>query len=155
MEKAPMKELNTFFVYGTLRPGEVRFSLIEPYLLAPPVAATLYGAHLYTTGPWPFVVNLPETTAEIVGELVGIKEEHLARILRLLDSMEGYRERDPNNSLFLRTVQPVYVPAGYPVEDGYVQAYVYTGGFSLTREAMDGGYTRITSGNWKDRVHEW
>lgn len=143
--------LNRIFVYGTLRPGESRWSALEAYALKQE-PATLYGARLYTVGSWPFIVLDGQHMSEVVGELVTVLPYDAPAVIRLLDSIEGYSETmSEKHNLFIRSVQNVYVPAGYPEEDGYLEAYVYLGGFDLAMDAARGSVDQIISGDWKKR----
>ena len=146
-----MTPLNRFFVYGTLRPGEQRFTAIQSYLEKEPESAQLLGARLYTTGPWPFIVL--DGMSQVVGELLTVRPETLNTVIRTLDNIEGYEE-GYDDCLFVRSIQDIYIPEGYSVEDGYVKAYVYLGGRSLVMQAAKDRYKELRSGDWKKRFEE-
>lgn len=143
--------LNKFFVYGTLRPGESRWSALESHVVKQE-PGILYGAELYTTGSWPFItIDRRRSDKEVVGEVLEIAEENVAQVTILLDRIEGYNPRDEKNlhNLFIRSKEQIYCPTGFPVEDGHIEAYVYIGGLSLTLDTDE--YRRIESGDWKQR----
>src|SRR6185369_4518714 len=98
--------LNSFFVYGTLRPGETRWHALEPYVIGNPMPATLSNVEMYNVGgSYPCI--LKAEGGEVTGEVVMVKPEDTQRVLRLLDNIEGYIENSPQRSLFLREiVQP-------------------------------------------------
>jgi gamma-glutamylcyclotransferase (GGCT)/AIG2-like uncharacterized protein YtfP len=148
--------LNKFFVYGTLRPDEARWQQLAPYAqkMTP---ALLRGAQLYSTGPWPFVTvddNLDKYEGEdaaipsVVGELIEVNEPELVQAM--LDRIEGYDARYPDDSLFIRWILPITIPDGHePGIPSTDAAYVYVGGDSLKKQAQF--YTHIPSGDWKQR----
>lgn len=142
--------LRKFFVYGTLRPGEERWSSLSSFVDGEYQSAILRNAQLYTTGLYPFVV--PETDGVVYGEVITVKVELLPLITNILDQIEGYDTTNPAHSLFVRTTEIVSVERPYTVDvvDTF-SAYVYTGGRRLAHSAEKGTYARITSGDWKRR----
>jgi len=74
------------FVYGTLRPGDVRWCLLEPFVLDAGVLDTVSG-RLYDTGlDYPAAVfELPGT---IHGHTFALLESSLDRALVVLDEVE-------------------------------------------------------------------
>jgi gamma-glutamylcyclotransferase (GGCT)/AIG2-like uncharacterized protein YtfP len=116
--------LNRFFVYGTLRPGEVRWDMISSYATEYE-PAVLTRASLYTTGAYPFIVLDGE--GDVYGEIITVAEWDVPYILGVLDRVEGYR-KDSADNLFERVEHHVWLPEGYPAEDGHLNAYMYIGG---------------------------
>lgn len=83
-----MKRLVTnLFVYGTLRPGEVRWQHLEPFVLGEGCAATVPGV-LYDTG-----LGYPAATFvgddRILGRIYALEEARLALALAHLDEVES------------------------------------------------------------------
>ncbi len=75
------------FVYGTLRPGDVRWGFLEPYVGDAGVSDSVAGA-LYDTG-----LGFPAAIFDRPGTIVGITYELVAatldRALAELDEVEG------------------------------------------------------------------
>ena len=117
--------LDALFVYGTLRRGDVRWSLLEPYVLDGGVDDTA-GGTLYDTG-----LGYPAAVFDGSGTIVGTTYRlHTARLdeaLRVLDD-----EEDTVLGLYRR----IDVLTGRGVR---AWAYAYGTGLSLTP---------ITSGDW-------
>ena len=103
------------FTYGTLKPGEERFYIIEPYLSSTK-NAKLYGVQLWDLGAFPGITKGDEV---VEGTLLEFPEEHADRILHTLDRIEGYNEIDPDNSLYIRKEVVV------ETEEGKVKCFTY------------------------------
>lgn len=137
---------NQFFVYGTLRQGEVRWHVIE-HLVTASESAALPGAQLYTVGSWPFIVlNEDDTENKVVGEVITVDDKDLQQLLMTLDGIEGYYPSSPDGSLFIRKELDVITDTGETV-----RAWVYVGGTELRLAARGRRYRQIDSGDWKDR----
>jgi gamma-glutamylcyclotransferase (GGCT)/AIG2-like uncharacterized protein YtfP len=147
--------LNNFFVYGTLRPGEVRWTVLAPYVVGEPQSVILPQYALFTNGVYPFVVK--DGASNTIGELITV--DNVDEVIRRLDMIEGYDPDDVDegnvmnrNNLFNR--EKLYVwPAGteeYTHETG-TKVWVYTGGYDLIGSARNGRYRQIESGDWKQR----
>ncbi len=80
------QELNAVFVYGTLKPGDVRWPIIEPHVVSTRPAAV--SGRLYDTGR-----GYPAAVFDRVGTIRGVVLElaptDLAEVLELLDFVEG------------------------------------------------------------------
>lgn len=128
-EQAPGRPVpGHLFVYGTLLPGEVRWSLLEPYVLdrgAPDSA----GGTLYDTG-----LDYPAAVfgggATILGRTFAIDPDVHSECLDHLDAVEG-----TVGGLYRRVV--VCTAAGVEA-----WGYQYGGGLDLTP---------IPSGDWINR----
>lgn len=116
------------FVYGTLLPGEVRWPLLEPYVVGARIADAVAGT-LYDTGlDYPAAIFGGEDT--IVGSTFAIAEDMLEDCLAHLDVVEG-------------TVGGLYSRVVVVTSRGTVAwSYQYGGGLSLRP---------IPSGSWTDR----
>lgn len=113
------------FVYGTLRPGDVRWALLEPYV-ADSGAADSAAGRLFDTGlDYPAAVFGGDGT--IVGITYGLRPDTLAEALAVLDE-----EEDTVLGLYRR----VEVTTGNDVQ---AWAYEYGDGLDLTP---------IPSGDW-------
>jgi gamma-glutamylcyclotransferase (GGCT)/AIG2-like uncharacterized protein YtfP len=64
---------------------------------------------MYSTGGFPAVV---EGDGVVEAELWECEPEHLEHALRVLDGIEGYREDDPERSMYLRKRVELLEPAG-------------------------------------------
>jgi len=74
------------FVYGTLRPGDVRWPILEPFVVDGGIVDTTDGS-LYDTGlDYPAAVF--ETGDTIVGQTLALLEASLDRALHVLDEVE-------------------------------------------------------------------
>ncbi|MEV7392542.1 MULTISPECIES: gamma-glutamylcyclotransferase family protein [unclassified Streptomyces] len=132
-----------FFVYGTLRPGEInhdaflrgRTQAEEPGLLA--------GAVLYDGPGYPYAVEAPG--GEVRGELVTARPESYDRLLLELDELEECVPGDPA-SLYVRVERDVV-----RLRDGAaVRAWVYVAGPVVAGKLRADG-RRITGGDWPAR----
>ncbi|AOR34492.1 hypothetical protein BFF78_28650 [Streptomyces fodineus] len=93
-----------FFVYGTLRPGEVNHDVFLRGRTASEEPARLPGAALYDGPGYPYAVERPG--GEIRGELVTARPESYAGLLAALDRLEEYVPGDPRN-LYERVARDV------------------------------------------------
>lgn len=143
-------QLNRFFVYGTLRPGELRWQVLEPYLECPPESAQLHGVALYTNRIYPFIIaSNDERDSVVVGELITIRPEVLEQVIDRLDMIEGYSPyEDHEENLFNRLIG---YTTSLATESIVNEAWVYFGGHDLQSSIRTGRYERIESGDWKDR----
>lgn len=96
-----------FFVYGTLRPGEVNHDLLLRGRTLREEPARLAGAVLYQGPGYPYAVEEPGGT--VAGELVTPLPRAYARLLAELDRLEEYVPGDPRN-LYERVEREVTVP---------------------------------------------
>ncbi|MFF1441213.1 gamma-glutamylcyclotransferase family protein [Streptomyces sp. NPDC058295] len=97
-----------FFVYGTLRPGEVNHGLLLRGRTLREEPARLAGAVLYQGPGYPYAVEEPGGT--VAGELVTPLPRAYARLLTELDRLEEYMPGDPRN-LYERVEREVAVTA--------------------------------------------
>ncbi len=116
------------FVYGTLRPGDVRWSLLEPFAADEGVDDTVAGT-VYDTGcGYPAAIFDGENT--IVGRTYRLHDRSLFDALSTIDVEEGSVEGDYHR------VQVV-------TNSGLIAwAYAYGRGLTLTP---------IASGDWLNR----
>ena len=113
------------FVYGTLRPGDVRWHFLAPFVVDDGWLDTVRG-QLFDTGlDYPAAVFDDEGT--IVGHTFALLEESAARALEVLDEVEGIVDGDYSR---------VIVRTGRGVD-----AWAYTSGDGLD-------LTPIVSGDW-------
>jgi len=104
-----------FFVYGTLRPGEVNHDLLLRGRTLREEPARLAGAVLYQGPGYPYAVEEPGGT--ITGELVTPLPRAYALLLAELDRLEEYVPGDPRN-LYERVEREVAVPPVTTVTTG-------------------------------------
>ena len=105
------------FVYGTLKRGQANHHLIAAAVRSA-TPATIHG-RLYDVGPFP---ALAEGDDAVRGELLLIEPTELARVLAILDDLEGYAPSDPTGSIYLRRVVAAATDDGREVA---AHAYFY------------------------------
>ncbi|WP_329217106.1 gamma-glutamylcyclotransferase [Streptomyces sp. NBC_01485] len=95
---SPTPEL-PFFVYGTLRPGEVNHDRFLHGRTLREEPARLAGAVLYHGPGYPYAVEVPGggLGLAVTGDLVTARPAAYARLLAELDRLEEYRPGDPRN----------------------------------------------------------
>jgi gamma-glutamylcyclotransferase (GGCT)/AIG2-like uncharacterized protein YtfP len=103
-------EITSFFVYGTLKRGQLRESC-WPHAPRSIQAAYVRGS-LFDLGPYPAM-----TTGEdwVAGELWTFAARHIETTLQTLDQIEGYQPGRALN-LYLRSVLPVFTQPGLAVD---------------------------------------
>ncbi|NND74621.1 MAG: gamma-glutamylcyclotransferase [Ilumatobacter sp.] len=116
------------FVYGTLRPGDVRWSLLAPYVADDGVADTVSGSVFDTGRDYPAAVF--GNSGTIRGRTYRLRAPSIADCLAALDHEEGTVEG---------AYRRVVVTTG-----GGVAAWAYEYGRGLD-------LIRIASGDWFDR----
>ena len=116
------------FVYGTLRPGDVRWPFLEPFVVDEGWSDTVPGT-LYDTGfDYPAAVFSTEAATTIRGQTFALVEATLERALTVLDEVEGIVDGEYRRSI-VRTGRGV-------------DAWAYASGSGLT-------LTPIASGDWR------
>lgn len=131
-----------FFVYGTLRPGEVNHDVFLRGRTRSEDPARLAGAVLYDGPGYPYAVEEPGG-AGVRGELVTALPEAYAELLVELDRLEEYVPGDPR-SLYERVEREVV-----RVADGTaVRAWVYVAAPAVAARLRAGGRL-IESGDWR------
>ena len=120
--------VTSLFVYGTLRPGDVRWSFLEPFVTDDGIDDTV-GGTLFDTGlDYPAAVF--DGSGIVVGRTYGLRTESIERALAVLDE-----EEDTVLGLYRR----VRVTTGLGI---VAWAYAYGSGLVLTP---------IPSGDWFTR----
>ncbi|MFC9115517.1 MULTISPECIES: gamma-glutamylcyclotransferase family protein [Streptomyces] len=130
-----------FFVYGTLRPGEVNHDRFLRGRTAHEEAGRLRGAVLYEGPGYPYAVETPD--GEVRGELVTALPEAYAELLARLDRLEEYVPGDPRN-LYDRVARPVVRETG----GATVRAWVYVAAPAVAARLRARG-TRVEGGDWR------
>jgi gamma-glutamylcyclotransferase (GGCT)/AIG2-like uncharacterized protein YtfP len=77
------------FVYGTLMPGQGRWSALEPFVAGSPRAAQVPGRLYRTPRGWPAAVFNSHSDRLIPGVLVRIQPTVEAEALTAIDAIEG------------------------------------------------------------------
>ncbi|MFI6247834.1 gamma-glutamylcyclotransferase family protein [Streptomyces sp. NPDC051016] len=132
-----------FFVYGTLRPGEINHDAFLRGRTETEEPGRLAGAVLYDGPGYPYAVEEPE--GEVRGELVGARPESYGRLLLELDALEECVPGDPA-SLYVRVARDVV-----RLRDGAaVRAWVYVAGRAVAEKLRAEG-RRIGGGDWLAR----
>jgi gamma-glutamylcyclotransferase (GGCT)/AIG2-like uncharacterized protein YtfP len=130
-----------FFVYGTLRPGEVNHGLFLRGRTLREEPARLTDAVLYDGPGYPYAVDEPGGT--VTGDLVTARPGAYGRLLAELDRLEEYTPGDPR-SLCERVVREVRTEAGP------VRAWVYLAAPAVAARLRARG-ERLTGGDWSAR----
>ena len=134
-----------FFVYGTLRPGEVNHDLFLRGRTHSEEPGRLADAVLYEGPGYPYAVEEPGGGA-VGGELVTALPEAYEGLLAELDRLEEYVPGDPR-SLYVRVERKVVREA----DGSAVRAWVY-----LAAPAPGPAAARrrraIAGGDWRARV---
>ncbi|WP_406009076.1 gamma-glutamylcyclotransferase [Streptomyces sp. NBC_00637] len=142
-----------FFVYGTLRPGEVNHDLVLRGRTLREESARLAGAVLYQGPGYPYAVEEPGGT--VAGELVTPLPRAYAGVLAELDRLEEYVPGDPRN-LYERVEREVRVGVGAPADAAGavhargvppVRAWVYVAAPAVADRLRARGRL-IESGDW-------
>ncbi|MFE4637050.1 gamma-glutamylcyclotransferase family protein [Streptomyces sp. NPDC056773] len=132
-----------FFVYGTLRPGEVNHDLFLRGRTAAEEPARLPDAALYEGPGYPYAVDRPGSA--IAGELITPAPGAYAELLAALDLLEEYAGPGHPANIYDRTAREALRPDGTPV-----RAWVYLAAPPLARHLTRSG-TRIPGGDWLRR----
>ncbi|MEU0218247.1 gamma-glutamylcyclotransferase family protein [Streptomyces sp. NPDC006265] len=134
-----------FFVYGTLRPGEVNHDLFLRGRTRSEEPGRLADTVLYEGPGYPYAVEEPGG-AVVGGELVTALPEAYEGLLAELDRLEEYVPGDPR-SLYVRVERKVVREA-----DGVaVRAWVYLAAPAVAARLRARGRT-IAGGDWRARV---
>ncbi|MEV7443364.1 gamma-glutamylcyclotransferase family protein [Streptomyces sp. NPDC091204] len=129
-----------FFVYGTLRPGEVNHALFLRGRTASEEPATLPDAALYDGPGYPYAVHRPGSA--VVGELITAAPGAYGDLLAALDVLEEYGGADRPGNVYDRIARRALRPDGSPV-----RAWVYLAAPLLARDLRESG-TEIPGGDW-------
>ncbi|MFF7893986.1 gamma-glutamylcyclotransferase family protein [Streptomyces sp. NPDC007907] len=134
-----------FFVYGTLRPGEVNHDLFLRGRTRSEEPGSLTDAVLYEGPGYPYAVEEPGG-GTVSGELVTALPETYPGLLAELDRLEEYVPGHPR-SLYVRVERKVVRPA-----DGEtVRAWVYVAAPAVAARLRARGRA-IAGGDWRARV---
>ncbi|MEV8591558.1 gamma-glutamylcyclotransferase family protein [Streptomyces sp. NPDC052012] len=132
-----------FFVYGTLRPGEVNHDLFLRGRTLAEEPGRLPGAVLYDGPGYPYAVEEPGGV--VSGELITAREEEYTALLAELDRLEDYAPGDPRN-LYERVEREVLRTA-----DGTaVRAWVYVAAPAVAARLRGRGKP-VEGGDWRGR----
>lgn len=134
-----------FFVYGTLRPGEVNHDLFLRGRTRSEEPGRLADAVLYEGPGYPYAVEEPDGGV-ISGELVSALPEAYEGLLAELDRLEEYVPGDPR-SLYVRVERKVVREA----DGAVVRAWVYVAAPAVATRLRARGRA-IAGGDWRARV---
>lgn len=133
-----------FFVYGTLRPGDVSYRRYLAGRTSAEIPARLRGAALYSPGPFPFLTTAPDlTTADdcTYGDLIVVRPEAYPTVLTELDRLEDFVAGRANN-LYERVAMEV------ETDQGKQQAWVYLAAERALRLIRQGRMRRVPQNDW-------
>ncbi|MEU4462446.1 gamma-glutamylcyclotransferase family protein [Streptomyces sp. NPDC024017] len=134
-----------FFVYGTLRPGEVNHDLFLRGRTRSEEPGRLADAVLYEGPGYPYAVEEPDGGV-ISGELISALPEAYEGLLAELDRLEEYVPGDPR-SLYVRVERKVVREA----DGAVVRAWVYVAAPAVATRLRARGRA-IAGGDWRARV---
>ncbi|MCY0944448.1 MULTISPECIES: gamma-glutamylcyclotransferase family protein [Streptomyces] len=132
-----------FFVYGTLRPGEVNHDLFLRGRTAREEPARLPDAALYDGPGYPYAVHRPGSA--VLGELITPAPGAYPELLAALDRLEEYEGPGRPGNLYDRIAREVLRPDGTAA-----RAWVYLAAPLLARDLRASG-TEIPGGDWLGR----
>ncbi|MFD5338975.1 gamma-glutamylcyclotransferase family protein [Streptomyces hawaiiensis] len=134
-----------FFVYGTLRPGEVNHGLFLRGRTRSEEPGRLADAVLYAGPGYPYAVEEPGGGV-VSGELVTASPDAYEELLAELDRLEEYVPGDPR-SLYLRVERKVV----RETDGAAVRAWVYVAAPAVAARLRARGRA-IAGGDWRARV---
>ncbi|KJK41481.1 hypothetical protein UK15_01265 [Streptomyces variegatus] len=134
-----------FFVYGTLRPGEVNHGLFLRGRTRSEEPGRLADTVLYAGPGYPYAVEEPGGGV-VSGELVTALPEAYEGLLAELDRLEEYAPGDPR-SLYVRVERKVVREA----DGAAVRAWVYVAAPAVAARLRARGRA-IAGGDWRARV---
>ncbi|GAA1429312.1 gamma-glutamylcyclotransferase [Streptomyces thermospinosisporus] len=132
-----------FFVYGTLRPGEVNHDRFLRGRTLAEEPGRLPGAVLYEGPGYPYAVEQPG--GAVSGELVTARETEYPALLAELDRLEDYAPGDPRN-LYERVVRRVVRER----DGAEVRAWVYLAAPAVAARLRARGEL-VAGGDWRGR----
>ncbi|WP_412079318.1 gamma-glutamylcyclotransferase family protein [Streptomyces xanthophaeus] len=132
-----------FFVYGTLRPGEVNHDLFLRGRTVSEEPGLLPDTALYEGPGYPYALHRPGPGA--VGELITAEPGAYGELLVALDRLEEYEGPGRPGNMYDRMAREVLRPDG-----SSVLAWVYLASPLLARELRTSG-TEIPGGDWLKR----
>lgn len=141
--------LTSVFVYGTLRPGQVNFPLVQRAVSAH-MPARLHGHALRAAlaARFPYATEGPGLS--VVGSLLVLRPSAAPAALARLDALEGYRAESLQTSHYLRVTRQVVTETrsdlGQP--GTAVTAWVYLAGSSIPVNHLP----LVVDGDWLTRV---
>lgn len=127
-----------FFVYGTLKRGEINHRLLAPYLVS--VEAARLAGSLYDVGEFPALLQGDGT---VHGDLIRIDPDRLPDLLPVLDRLEECIPDDDEASLYHRRVVTVTTESGVG-ETAFVYFYNSAHPYLPPPERLD----RVPDGRW-------
>ncbi|MCX5378459.1 gamma-glutamylcyclotransferase family protein [Streptomyces sp. NBC_00091] len=133
-----------FFVYGTLRPGEVNHDLFLRGRTAAEEPARLPDAALYEGPGYPYAVDRPGRA--IAGELITAAPGAYGELLVALDLLEEYAGPGRPGNVYDRVAREAVRPDG-----SRVLAWVYLAAAPLAHRLAESG-TEIPGGDWLRRA---
>lgn len=131
-----------FFVYGTLRPGEINHSWLLRGRIVTETPAVLHGALLFDGPGYPYAV--PDARGHIQGDVVQPVDDLYEDVLADLDRLEEYTPGAAGN-LYERVVRDVRTYAGQTLP-----VWVYLAAPAHERDLRASGRP-IHGGDWKHR----
>lgn len=136
----PTTPLVDVFVYGTLKVGRELSGGLDAYRISSQEATTR--GVLYRGRSYPMMVKSHLATDIVRGEV----HRYPSQVLSILDSIEGYSEKNPDGSLFVRQKIPVYLTEDPHPHSQDIYAYLW-------KRQLEPGHYPIHSGEWFGRAN--
>jgi len=133
-----MDEPTAFFVYGTLKRGQLNCSLIEPH--ARRIEHAYVRGQLFDVGLFPALV---EGEGTVQGELVHLRAIDMPHLLSVIDRLEDFRPEDPGGSMYVRRIVEVTTASHH-----LVPAYAYFYNCEHPSLPHPVTLTRLATGEW-------
>ena len=126
------KEINKFFVYGTLKEGRPLDRMKFADLRTSVEDASIVGS-IFSLGPYPTIKLDGEGL--VIGEVHTFPEKHVEDIRHTMDSIEGYNRTFPDKGLYNRHQVEATLSNGKVVT---AWAYEYNGAVDPKKKLVDG-----------------
>src|SRR6478736_5724303 len=132
--------MSSVFVYRTLRPGQVNYSIVSP-AVTEQVPARLDGHALRAAVTAGFPYATVADGHQVVGDLLRLERSAETDLLGVLDRLEGYRPKAVSGSHFVRVRRSVTTTAGssYGPAGTVVEAWLYLAGPRIRLDSLDLG----------------
>jgi gamma-glutamylcyclotransferase (GGCT)/AIG2-like uncharacterized protein YtfP len=125
----------SFFVYGTLLPGQPNYGLWRGRIESEQ-EATFANGRLYDMGYYPMLVE--GEVGRVQGLLITVRPQEYEAVVMELDALEGYDPGQPDACAYCRVERSVTL-----IDGRSVSAWVYLGHSRYVSEL-----TPVTGGDW-------
>lgn len=112
------------FVYGTLRNGLGNYNRILQGMTERELVGYTRG-NIHEVGGGGFPCLLKNKERVIRGEIMWLKPEVYERVMKRLDALEGFREHDPEGSMYTREMARIMVDDPSKKDMEMTDAWIY------------------------------